>query len=74
VAWAIDPLSGRTGPDATIAGSDQNTGELRDAIERHEPKPFVWTKTADRIIAAVSRFCARTIARPILEQTAHSGH
>jgi hypothetical protein len=24
------------------------------------PKPFVWTKTADEILASVARFCQRT--------------
>ncbi|HEY8612494.1 MAG TPA: IS630 family transposase, partial [Roseomonas sp.] len=25
-----------------------------------EPKPFVWTKSADDILASVGRFCQRT--------------
>ena len=25
-----------------------------------EPKPFVWTKSADAILASVERFCQRT--------------
>ncbi len=25
----------------------------------HHPKPFVWTKTADEILASVARFCKR---------------
>jgi hypothetical protein len=25
-----------------------------------QPKPFVWTKTADEILASVARFCQRT--------------
>lgn len=55
--------------EALRRGSHQSTRELRDAIERYigatndEPMPFVWTKTADEIIAAVSRFCARTLAQ-----------
>jgi transposase len=55
--------------EALRRGSHQSTRELRDAIERYigatndEPTPFVWTKTADEIIAAVSRFCARTLAQ-----------
>jgi transposase len=33
-------------------------------LERHnaEPKPFRWTKSADRILASVGRFCERTLA------------
>src|SRR4051794_25893897 len=30
------------------------------AITNHSPMPFVWTKTADEILASVARFCART--------------
>ena len=47
-------------------GSHKNTRQLIDAIERYlaitnaEPKPFVWTKTADQILASVQRFCERT--------------
>jgi hypothetical protein len=26
------------------------------------PKPFVWTKNADDILAAIERFCTRTLA------------
>jgi hypothetical protein len=25
-----------------------------------DPKPFVWTKTADDILASIERFCLRT--------------
>ena len=36
--------------------------DLRGYIEinNEDPKPFVWTKTADEILAAVARFCKRT--------------
>jgi transposase len=36
---------------------------IRDYIDAHnaEPKPFVWTKSADEILASVSRFCAKTL-------------
>jgi Tol biopolymer transport system component len=27
-----------------------------------EPRPFVWTKSADEILASVARFCAHTLA------------
>jgi len=30
------------------------------AVSNHSPKPFVWTKTADEILASVARFYART--------------
>lgn len=30
------------------------------AVTNQSPRPFVWTKTADEILASVARFCART--------------
>jgi len=47
-------------------GAHRSTRELEEAIYRYlevknaEPKPFVWTKTADEILANVARFCQRT--------------
>src|SRR6266403_792402 len=40
---------------------------IRNYIDIHneEPKPFIWTKTADEILASVARFCQRTL------ETAH---
>jgi transposase len=55
--------------DALRRGSHASTRQLRDAIQQYidatndAPKPFVWTKTADQILAAVARFAARTLAR-----------
>src|SRR2546425_9153310 len=46
-------------------GVHRSTRELEAAIERYisiqneRPKPFVWTKTADEILASVGRFCQR---------------
>ena len=36
---------------------------IRQYINTHneEPKPFIWTKTADEILASVARFCQRTL-------------
>ncbi len=35
---------------------------IRDYIAQNNahPKPFVWTKTADEILASVANFCQRT--------------
>jgi transposase len=47
-------------------GVHRSTPELEAALRRYvetynqDPKPFVWTKTADEILAAVARFCNRT--------------
>jgi transposase len=46
-------------------GSHRSTRELTAAIKRYlavtneVPKPFVWAKTADEILASVARFCQR---------------
>ena len=47
-------------------GVHRSTKELEGAIEtfilrhNHDPKPFVWHKTADQILESVARFCIRT--------------
>ncbi len=47
-------------------GIHRNTRELEQAIRQYldvyndKAKPFVWTKTADEILASVARFCQRT--------------
>ena len=44
----------------------RSTHELEAALQHYveiynqDPKPFVWTKTADEILEAVARFCKRT--------------
>lgn len=51
-------------------GTHRSTVELekaiRDflAIHNRDPKPFVWTKTADQILESVKRFCIRTSDSP----------
>jgi hypothetical protein len=48
-------------------------------IEAHQlnPKPFVWTKSADEILASIARFAQRTVdtraAQPISRITV-TGH
>lgn len=55
--------------DALRRGSQASTAELegviRDYIDASNdaPKPFIWTKSADQILASVARFCARTLAQ-----------
>lgn len=47
-------------------GSLRSTRALENTIKSYiatsnaEPKPFVWTKTADEIIESVARYCQRT--------------
>ena len=48
-------------------GVHRSTAELEAAIERYieahnrNPAPFRWTKSADDILAAIQRFCQRTL-------------
>jgi transposase len=48
-------------------GVHRSTRELENAIHNYidqhndHPKPFVWHKTADQILASVARFCTRTL-------------
>jgi transposase len=47
-------------------GTHRSTRALEDAIRLYvklnneNPKPFVWLKTADEILASIARFCLRT--------------
>ena len=47
-------------------GTHRSTIELERAIRSYliannrDPKPFVWTKTADQILESIKRFCMRT--------------
>jgi transposase len=47
-------------------GTHRSTVELENAIRQdlsvnnRDPKPFVWTKTADQILEGIKRFCRRT--------------
>ena len=47
-------------------GAHRSVRELETAIKQYlavtneSPKPFVWTKSADEILASVARYCART--------------
>jgi transposase len=49
-------------------GAHRSTAELEAAINAYietrnaAPKPFRWTKSADDILAAIERFCQRTLA------------
>ncbi|CAM3283860.1 Transposase [Deinococcus deserti] len=50
-------------------GSFTSTQDLETAIERYiqqnndDPKPFIWTKTADQILESVRRFCKKQLQR-----------
>jgi len=46
-------------------GTHRSTQQLEDPIRQYlntyneNPKPFIWTKTADDILATIERFCLR---------------
>jgi transposase len=48
-------------------GVFRSTRELESAIRNYlknyndQPKPFIWSKTADEILASLARFCKRTL-------------
>jgi transposase len=58
--------------DALRRGNHTSTRQLIDAIKcyldatNEAPKPFVWTKSADDILAALARSCQRTLGNSIL--------
>ena len=52
---------------------------IREFIDAHhaDPKPFVWTKTADEILASIARFAQRTLdtqAAQLISRTTESRH
>ena len=63
-------------------GVHRSTDELETAIKTYidavnaNPRPFVWTKSADDILASVKRFCLATLntAQIQIAQTSESGH
>jgi transposase len=64
-------------------GVHRSVAELKAAIREfidahHEaPKPFVWTKTADQILASMARFAHRTVdaqAAHVISRTTVTGH
>jgi transposase len=60
--------------------TDELEGAIRTYIEtvNHNPRPFVWTRAADDILATIQRFCARTIEiaekQKAIQPTSESGH
>src|SRR5262249_43591250 len=66
----------RRGAHRSVA---QLEAAIREFIDAHHanPKPFVWTKTADQILDNIARFAQRTLdlqTAPLIERTMRSGH
>ena len=61
-------------------GVHRSTLALENAIREfldannEDPKPFIWTKTADQILASIARFCHLTLDHRDMERKADSGH
>src|SRR4029453_1297381 len=47
----------------TFRSVPQLKAAIQEFIDAHQvnPKPFVWTKTADEILASIARFAQRTV-------------
>jgi transposase len=61
--------------------SHRSTNELEEDIRRflrhtnQHPKPFIWTKSADQILASIRRCCQYTLAaHGVSQRTSDSGH
>jgi putative transposase len=64
-------------------GAHRSVSQLEAAIQEFidahhtDPKPFVWTKTADAILASIARFAQRTAddrAAQVLSRITETGH
>jgi transposase len=64
-------------------GAHRSVAQLQTAIRafidahQADPKPFVWTKTADEILESIGRFAQRTLdlqASPLISRTMRTGH
>jgi len=64
-------------------GAHRSVAQLQTAIRafidahQADPKPFVWTKTADEILESIGRFAQRTLdlqASPLISRTMQTGH
>lgn len=63
----------------TFRSVPQRKAEIQEFIDAHEadPKPFVWAKSADEILASIARFAQRTVdsrAGKQLSGTTVTGH
>jgi transposase len=66
----------RRGAHRSVA---QLEAAIQEFIDAHHaaPKPFVWTKTADEILASIGRFAQRTLdtqAPQLISRTTGTGH
>lgn len=71
-------LSERKIKRASHRSTRELEGDIRRFLEQtnEHPKPFIWTKSADQILASIRRFCQYTLAAHgnISLRTSDSGH
>ena len=70
-------LSERKIKRASHRSSRELERDIRDFLKHtnEHPKPFIWTKSADQILASIRRFCQYTLAAHGEDQrTSDSGH
>jgi hypothetical protein len=79
----VERWFGELSNKAIRRGSHRSVKELEDAIRAYldtsnaDPKPFVWTKTADQILAKIARFARATLEDHGLDEirdTSETGH
>ena len=63
----------------TFRSVPQLKAAIQEFIDAHQanPKPFVWTKSADEILASIARFAQRTVdarAAQQISRTTVTGH
>jgi transposase len=58
--WFAEPTTNKLRRGAHRSVRDLNA-DIRNWIEtwNHQPRPFVWTKTADQILESIARYCTR---------------
>jgi hypothetical protein len=46
---------------ASLAGHWELEATIKSYLDQHnaQPKPFVWTKSADQILDSIARYCRR---------------
>jgi transposase len=70
-------LSERTLKRASHRSTRELERDIREFLKRtnEEPRPFIWTKSADQILASIRRFCQYTLeSQGVHWRTSDSGH
>jgi hypothetical protein len=66
----------RRGAHRSVSELERAISEFLDAHNAH-PKPFTWTKSADQILASITRFAQRTAdtqTAQLISRTTVTGH